>query len=387
MSSSHTSRQLDIFRGFAAILMVLNHAGVQWLAPVDATSGIDGIVVFLGSAAPALFFFATGVGMGLSRRSAVDWPGIARKVVLLLIADLFLSWSVHRWIGLDFFAFCAISMLAVALVTTTRRPVLTAAMAIAACLLVRYAFVAHLQPLADDYPIVAFVSGIDGVVDVSYPLSPWLVFPLAGFILGRLGARRVGAASMPSPRASVAVLAAASGTVAWWLDSRGSAMHRWNSVSVAYLLFAIAFVGVVWLVADALALASDSRLVSALQTRGPASLLIVPVHYALIGIAEAVFPPPWNAAAWLPAALVLCTVALAAAKWIATCLRRWVESPPVSRGLALSLPACAVVIAICVVAAPPLVCLLVACLGQVLVAANLARPDAAVTRLGTGRTI
>ncbi len=387
MSSSHTSRQLDVFRGFAAILMVLNHAGVQWLAPVDATSGIDGIAVFLGSAAPALFFFATGVGMGLSRRSAVDWPAIARKVVLLLIADLFLGWSVHRWIGLDFFAFCAISMLAVALVTTTRRPVLTAAMAIAACLLVRYAFVAHLQPLADDYPIVAFVSGIDGVVDVSYPLSPWLVFPLAGFILGRVGARPVGAASMPSPRAGVAALAAVSGTLAWWLDSRGAAMHRWNSVSVAYLLFAVAFVGVVWLVADALALASGSRLVSALQTRGPASLLIVPVHYALIGIAEAAFPPPWNAAAWLPAALVLCTVALSASKWIATCLRRWVESPPVSGGLALSLPACAAVIAICVVAAPPLACLLVACLGQVLVAANLARPDAAVTRPDTGRTI
>jgi hypothetical protein len=45
------------------------------------------------------------------------------------------------------------------------------------------------------------------------------------------------------------------------------------------------------------------------------------------------------------------------------------------------------VIAICVVAAPPLACLLVACLGQVVVAANLARPDAVVTRPGTGRTI
>ncbi len=387
MSSSHTSRQLDLFRGFAAILMVLNHAGVHLLAPVDATTGIDGMAVFLGSAAPALFFFATGVGMGLSRRSAVDWPGIARKVVLLLIADLFLGWSVHRWIGLDFFAFCAISMLAVALVTATRRPVATASIAIAACLLVRYAFVSRLLPLADDYPIVGFVSGIDGVVDVSYPLSPWLTFPLAGFILGRLSALREGVAPMPSRRTIVAVLAATSGAVAWWLDSRGAVMHRWNSVSVAYLLFAIAFVGVVWLMADAVAAASDSRLVSALQTRGPASLLVVPVHYALIGIAAAVFPPPWSDAAWLPAALVLCTVALAASKWIANCLRQWVESPRVSRGLALSLPACAAVIAIGMAAAPPLLLLLLACLGQVLVAANLAQPDAAVTRPGTRRTI
>ena len=382
MSSAHTSRQLDIFRGFAAILMVLNHAGFQWLAPLDAMTGIDGIAVFLGSAAPALFFFATGVGMGLSRRRTVDWAGLGRKVLLLLIADLFLSWSVHRWIGLDFFAFCAISMLAVALVTATRRPVVTAAIAVAACLLVRYAFVSRLQPLAGDYPVVAFVSGIDGVADVSYPLSPWLVFPLAGFILGRLSARREGAA----PRGCVALLAAATGGMAWWMDSRGAVMHRWNTVSVAYFLFAIAFVGAVWLVADALA-ASGSRLVSALQTRGPASLLIVPVHYALIGIAAAAFPPPWNAVAWLPVALALCTVALASSKWIATCLRRWAESPRVSRGLALALPAFAAAAAFCVLAAPPLVCLLVACLGQVLVAANLARPDTAVTRPGTGRTL
>ena len=357
--------------------MVLNHAGFQWLAPVDATTGIDGVAVFLGSAAPALFFLATGVGMGLSRRTAVDWPGIARKVALLLIADLFLGWSVHRWIGLDFFAFCAISMLAVALVTATRRPVLTAAVAIAACLLLRYALASRLQALAGDFPVVAFVSGIDGVVDVSYPLSPWLVFPLAGFILGRASARRDAAAPLLAPRIAVGALAAASGGAAWWLASRGAVVHRWNTVSVAYFLFAVAFVGAVWLVAEALAAASGSRLVSALQTRGPASLLIVPVHYALIGVAAAVLPPPWDATAWLPAAFVLCAVALAAAKWIATCLRRLVESPRVSRGLALSLPACAAVIAVCVVAAPPLACLLAACLGQVLVAANLARPDAA----------
>jgi uncharacterized membrane protein len=207
MSSPLTSRQLDLFRGVAAILMVLNHAGFHWLAPADATEGVDGVTVFLGSAAPALFFFATGVGMGLSRRSVVDWSAIARKVVLLLVADLFLGWGVGRWFGLDFFAFCAISMLAVSLVTATRRPLAAAAAGIAVCLALRYAFVAHLQPLAAQYPLVAFVSGIEGIADVSYPLSPWLVFPLAGFILGRVSARqgdggsrwRAGAAQAVAP--------------------------------------------------------------------------------------------------------------------------------------------------------------------------------------------
>ena len=387
MSSSHTSHQLDIFRGFAAILMVLNHAGFEWLAPVDALTGFDGAVVFLGSAAPALFFFATGVGMGLSRRRAVDWPAIFRKVLLLLVADVFLGWGVHRWIGLDFFAFCAISMLAVALVTSTRRPVLTASATIASCLLVRYGLVASLQPLAVDVPVVAFLSGIDGVANISYPLSPWLVFPMAGFILGRLSPGRETSTSSASPRVGVAVLAAAGVALAGWLHSRGAIMHRWNTVSVAYFLFAIGFVCAVWLAADALAAVSRLRLVAALQTRGPASLLIVPVHYALIGIAAATVTPPWNPDTWLPLALVLCTVALASSKWIATCLRHVAESPRLSRWLAFSLPVYAAVVAACVILAPPLVCLLAACLGQVLVAGNLARPDAAVTRPGTGRAL
>ena len=389
MSISHTSRQLDIFRGFAAILMVMNHAGFEWLSVAGATSGFDGVVVFLGSAAPALFFTATGVGMGLSQRSGIDWPGVLRKVVLLLVADLFLGWGSRRWLGLDFFAFCAISMLAVSLAAWSRYPVQVAAVGIAACLLARYAFVGRLQPLAGDFPVVAFATGIEGVANVSYPLSPWLVFPLAGFILGRLSATiGVGAGSVAT-RIAVAALATTSGGLAWWLGSRGAVMHRWNTVSVGYFLFVIAFVGAVWLFADAVALAAKSRMVAALQTRGPASLLIVPVHYALIAVVAEVLSPPWRAATWFLSALVLCAVALACSKWIATCLSRWAVIPRVSRGLALALPACAAVIAFCVILAPPLVRLLAACLGQVLVAANLARPDQGrpPARLGLGAMI
>lgn len=377
MSSPLTSRQLDLFRGVAAILMVLNHAGFHWLAPADATAGADGVAVFLGSAAPALFFFATGVGMGLSRRSAVDWPAVARKVVLLLVADLFLGWGVGRWLGLDFFAFCAISMLAVSLVTATRRPVATAAVGIAVCLALRYAFVAHLQPLATEYPLIAFLSGIEGVTDVSYPLSPWLVFPLAGFILGRVSARPQGSGAR---WLVVAVLAVASEGLFWLLASRGSVVHRWNTVSVAYLLFAVGFVGAVWLLAGLLAALPASASVGWLQIRGPASLLVVPLHYAAIGIAAVAIAPPWPAPVWLPVTLGFGVAVLAACRWLAACLRRWVDSPGGSRGLALSLPACATVIAIGVLTAPPLVCLLLACVGQVLVAANLARPDSAVTQ-------
>ena len=186
MKTADTSRQLDLFRGFAAILMVLNHAGNAWLSRQDGADGIDGTLVFIGSAAPALFFSATGIGMGLSPRRSPDWRGVGRKVLLLAVADLFLGWGEHRWIGLDFFAFCAISMLAVSLVVATRRPMTWAMAAIAAIIVLRYGLVGRLQPFAQQHPAIAFVTGIDGVIDVSYPLSPWLVFPLGGFILGRV---------------------------------------------------------------------------------------------------------------------------------------------------------------------------------------------------------
>ena len=39
--------------------------------------------------------------------------------------------------------------------------------------------------------------------------------------------------------------------------------------------------------------------------RGPASLLIVPLHYAILGTLEALSPPPWDAAAWAPATIAL----------------------------------------------------------------------------------
>ena len=164
------SRQLDLFRGCAAVLMVLNHAGFRWLAPEDAVGGTTGAIVFAGSAAPALFFFATGVGMGLARKVTADWSSLLRKVLLLFIADAFLNWAVHRWLGLDFFGFCAISMMAVALVDAAPRPRVVASIGIGVVLLLRYADASQVERLVVDQPWLGFVTGVAGVADVSYPL-------------------------------------------------------------------------------------------------------------------------------------------------------------------------------------------------------------------------
>ena len=64
--SAQRSLQLDLFRGFAAICMVFNHSGNQLLGEAAASGDWPSWLVFTGSAAPALFFFATGMGAGFS---------------------------------------------------------------------------------------------------------------------------------------------------------------------------------------------------------------------------------------------------------------------------------------------------------------------------------
>jgi len=370
MRTADTSRQLDVFRGFAAILMVLNHAGNEWLAHIDATSGLDGFIVFLGSTAPALFFTATGIGMGLSRRERLDWYGTGRKIVLLLVADIFLGWSVRRWIGLDFFAFCAVAMLAVTLVNLGSRPRVVALATILVFLLLRYGFVAHLQPLAQQYPILAFVSGIDGVVDVSYPLGPWLAFPLGGFILGRTIV--LDRASKPWPlTGALLVLLSGSAVASLVLVSRGAVLHRWGSVSIAYFLYAVAIVICFWLSASLLERSLPLAAGRALQMRGPASLIVVPVHYAAIGLIAASWPPPYDPRAWVVLAGLLCCIALTLSKWIAICLSRLAQAPRVGQWMLPMLAVYAALTAWAVTSWPPLACLLIASGGEVLVALNL----------------
>jgi uncharacterized membrane protein len=380
---STRSQQLDVFRGLAALLMVVNHAGYAWLAREDLAAGAAGGLVFLGSAAPALFFFATGVGMGMSRKGRTDWAGLWRKVALLVVADAFLNWASRRWLGLDFFAFCALSMLAVALVDACPRPRLAAGLAAAAVLALRYGDAAALEPIARETPWIAIATGVEGVPGVSYPLCPWLAFPLLGYLLGRAPA----AAEAPGASWGLCAGAALALGAAYALAQRGAVVHRWNSVSFAYLVFAIGFVALAWLAARLAwrVLGEGGRRL--LATRGPASLLVVPIHYAAIHAVAAVAPLPWPAQAWLPAVAGLAIGTLILAKWLAARLKAVAEAPANGPWLLAAVAAGAAATAWAAVAAPELGCWLVACLAQLAVAANLARPARAPARIATVRAL
>ena len=294
------SCQLDLFRGVAAIFMIVNHAGYQLLGAGAAGGGWPTWLVFVGSAAPALFFFATGVGSGLSASRGEPFASAMRKVVLLLLADALLNWSTGTLLGLDFFGFAAVATATLFFVRRATRPSFVAVVLLGLVLVLRFGLASVARAHVSDDSVLAFVTGIAPVHHVSYPLGPWLAFPLLGFLVGRRW-RESGTSEEAWILAGVAGLCLALSAL---LAARGAPVFRWGSVSLAYFLCAIGIVGVAWL--------CTGRVTHALPTvaqdvslRGPASLLIVPLHYGFLGVLEVLRPSPWGVAAWALATFAL----------------------------------------------------------------------------------
>ena len=72
--------ELDVLRGVAASLMIVNHAGIRLLSPADTIESASAVAVFVGGFAPVVFFFVTGFGAALARGSAprpLDLPRLS----------------------------------------------------------------------------------------------------------------------------------------------------------------------------------------------------------------------------------------------------------------------------------------------------------------------
>lgn len=281
---------LDTFRGFAAILMVLNHAGVQLLAPSAASAGPAAAWVFLGSFAPVLFFAATGFGMGLSSGGAArPLSSMLDKVLLLVVADLLSYWRGGQWWGLDFFGFIALSMVFVALIRMSPRPLLTAAFAAATVVVLRYGIGPVLKASLPTSGVLAWLFGVWPQDPISYPAAPWLFYPAVGFLLAGLFARRM---HDISPRMALWCWALASGAAlvaalgAWVMWRGAGSFHRWGSVGIGFFLLSLSL-----LIVATMACVVLTRRVPALARLvalgGVSSFVVVPVHYALIEVAKA----------------------------------------------------------------------------------------------------
>ena len=363
MNASWRSRQLDLFRGMAAIFMIVNHAGYKLLGS-ESGQGAAGMLVFLMSTAPALFFLATGAGTRMTSPSG-RVRGLIDKVVLLFVADALMNLGEGRWFGLDFFGFAAIATAAMFAVHRTRRSTAVAAILLAVVLLLRFALAPLMHGVSN--PALIFVTGNGGLPNVSYPLAPWLAFPLLGYLVAPVGAWSRRQEATAAGVLAVIALAATAGLVA-----HGAILHRWGSMSIAYFCFAIGVVASAWLLAGVLADVRKEAL-DGLMLRGIASLLIVPLHYAFLAAIAAGVASAWSQSAWYAVLVVLVPVVLIASRRLAQAIDARGRHLPAWFTVALL-----AVVAACAVGAEVggyrLPCLLICCLGEVVVAVLLARP-------------
>ena len=91
--------ELDVLGGLAAVLMIVNHVGYQTLDQNHIDGSWSANIVFIGSFAPVLFFFITGVGYGLQssqKKKVGHWYVTLNKVVILVFAVLRLNAKVGK---------------------------------------------------------------------------------------------------------------------------------------------------------------------------------------------------------------------------------------------------------------------------------------------------
>ena len=240
-----------------------------------------------------------------------------RKIVLLLLADALLNWSTGTLLGLDFFGFAAVSTATLFGVRRARRPERVAGVLLALVLIARFGLAPVVHGRIPDDSLLAFVTGNAAVHHISYPLGPWLAFPLLGFLIGR----RWRQAGSSQEAWIVGVTAASCLALSALLAACGAPVFRWSSVSIAYFLCAVGIVAAAWLLADRAVVALPA-MAQRTSLRGPASLLIVPLHYGILGVLETLSPPPWDAAAWAPVTIALVLVVFVLSRTLVSNARR-----------------------------------------------------------------
>ena len=238
--------ELDLLRTLAVTLMVLNHVAVA--GSMVPTSGPIAAIAFVGSFAPVVFFFLTGLGYGVqSVGRPAKGHGYFRKVLILLAADAMLWAGPETRLGLNFLGFIGLSMLLLEWVRRVPRSGLLATALAVVIVAIRFIvgplLKAWLETRAPAW--VNVVVGVSGVHGLSYPPGPWLAYPLIGYSLGRMAATGGNPALVRRPTVlmSLTGLTALGALVATVMTARGAVLFRWGTMSFAYFIASGAVLG------------------------------------------------------------------------------------------------------------------------------------------------
>jgi hypothetical protein len=295
--------ELDVLRCLAAVMMIVNHGGYLLLSAADAGAGFVGALVFVGSFAPVVFFFATGFGVALSVNATGRAPAFTStlvKAMLLVLADQLMFWRTGSHWGVNFLGFIGLSSLLLAVVARFRPAVPLCIAAIVCLLVLRYAIGPRTSVLANGESLVAWLYGVRSLNDMPYPPAPWGVYPLAGFVLGRLYAGVRVDRSIPRNRWLASALAAAALLFAGaaGLAAAGAVFFRWGTVSVAYFVLSLGVLAIACAGSMAVAAAAP-RLAARLSLQGVASFAVIPLHYGVLELVAAGIGVPVPATSYL----------------------------------------------------------------------------------------
>lgn len=263
--------QLDLLRGLAVLLMIINHAAIAWFAEGPMQEGTR-VATFLGSLAPILFFYVTGLGIGITTAATGPgpWKDTLFKSALLFVADWFLHPTFIEPLQLDFFGFIAVSMLVVQVLLRTSKPILWAGIGSVMAVVMRYG----IGPKLDGVEGAAWLFGTRAIPGFSYWIVPWICYPLLGFMAGRM----LYPTRIRQLRWALAlgflVLVSAAVTLAW----RGMPVFRWGTISFAYFVASLAAIPFASLAGELLLTTPLARV----SIRGIGSFVAVPLHYTLV---------------------------------------------------------------------------------------------------------
>ena len=327
-STAHSLAELDIFRGLAAVAMIVNHAGYKLLSNESANSGSTGALVFLGSFAPALFFFATGFGVGISdpaSRRGATLRAVLYKGGLLVLADQFLWWRAGVPWGLDFLGFIGVSLLLVSVLSLLEHPLRTAAVLAFALVLLRFVVAPQVSWCPADSAFLVWILGSHAQDAISYPASPWLIYPLGGLIAGGLYRdlapnARAGDLSLMMVALATAVLSLLAAAL---LETRSASFHRWGTVGVGYFSLSIAVLAFALLLAWVIRRREVLRalLAGLLALRGVASFAVVPVHFLLLDLAVRCSTVPITPVVFASSVVVLLVASLVLSRTLEAALQ------------------------------------------------------------------
>jgi hypothetical protein len=277
--------ELDLLRAWAATLMIVNHLGVG--VKVDAYAGLLSAFVFMGSFAPVVFFFLTGLGYGV--QSVVRTSGRSRgyllKVGILLAADAFLWMKPGQFIGNDFLGFIGISMLLLEWIRRSSRSLDLALGLVGLTVLSRFIvgpMLRHWLAGSSSLQWLGFLLGANSLPRFSYPPCPWLAYPALGYVFGRLAALHRDLMSSRSTAIALCLLAvcAASAVMTLALTLLGANLFRFGSVSSGFFMASLSALSLsLLLITSVCRMNLPDWLLRLCSLSGIRSLAIVPLHY------------------------------------------------------------------------------------------------------------